>query len=87
MKVYFLAVEGGKWHTLDTTRKDLNDYLKVFSRHSTLFKRASVCAIRVGKSNIIYDFVLLSMHNKPWIRTYEPVAQEQFMRNVYHVNR
>ena len=72
MKIYFTAHEGSPWFEINTTRKEINKALKTFVcqvlLHQSELINIKPAAVRIGKSPIIYDFVLLKLNKQPWIR-------------------
>lgn len=69
MKLYYTYTEGGKWYTWKMSRKDINEILKRFLYEATTYYNGSTFkAVRIGKSPMIYDFVLLKLRKQPWIR-------------------
>jgi len=67
MKLYYTTEEGGKWKVVNRTRKQINDELQYWTNLAMKCSTA-ICAMRVNKSPIVYDFVLLKRKQQPWIR-------------------
>jgi len=69
MKIYYTLKEGEEWREDIVSRKSINTILRMNSkRNPNNIDMPLIKAIRIGKSPIIYDFVLLKLRKQPWIR-------------------
>lgn len=72
MLIYYTLEEGGKWYRWKLSRKEIGNLIKSCIQETHMYTTGSMYkAIRIGKSPMIYDFVLLKLNNQFWIRTHE----------------